>query len=52
MEETNLNKNIILSLALIKTAVNFNRVVSNNDTIIPYFTYDNNSVTFNLSYKF
>ena len=52
MEETNFNRNVILSLALIKTAINYNRVVSNNDIIIPYFTYDNNSVAFNISYKF
>ncbi len=47
-EETGLNKESILGIALTHTLLNFYRVYSGQDTIVPYFTYDRDSVHFML----
>lgn len=47
-QETGLSREAILGIALTQSFLNFYRVVSGTDTIIPYFTYDRYSVNFML----
>jgi hypothetical protein len=46
--ETGLSREAILGIALTQSLLNFYRVVSGTDTIVPYFTYDRYSVNFML----
>ena len=47
-QETGLSREAILGVALTQSLLNFYRVTSGKDTIIPYFTYDRYSVNFML----
>lgn len=47
-KETRLSKESILGVALTQTLLNFYRVYSGKDAIVPYFTYDRDSVHFML----
>jgi hypothetical protein len=45
-QETGLSREAILGVALTQSLLNFYRVASGTDTIVPYFTYDRYSVNF------
>jgi hypothetical protein len=47
-QETGLSREAILGVALTQSLLNFYRITSGKDTIVPYFTYDRYSVNFML----
>ena len=51
-EETGISRDMLFSVVIAKTMINAYRVYSGNDTVIPYFTVDNNSAMLNIAFPF
>ncbi|MFQ5455076.1 MAG: hypothetical protein ACE5EA_02590 [Nitrospirota bacterium] len=52
VQETGINKEVIVSIAAIQSILNTYRVVSDKDIIVPYFSFDRYSVFFNIKFLF
>lgn len=51
-KETGVSKEVILSIAVTQSILNGYRVISGTDRVIPYFTFDRNSIGFHTKVPF
>lgn len=52
VKETGINKDMILSIAMTQSLLNGYRVVSGKDRVVPYFTYNKDSIGFHVKVPF
>jgi hypothetical protein len=52
VEKTGISKDVLISVAVTQSLLNGYRVISGEDTVIPQFTFDKNSIGFNLKIPF
>src|SRR3990170_6637918 len=52
VKETGINKDMILSIAMTQSLLNGYRVVSGKDRVVPYFTYNKDSIGFHVKIPF